>query len=503
MKKTIYLIFAVFFQVSFLQAQDIEDVVQYGSDNLDGTARFVSMSGAFGALGGDLSALKINPAGSAVFLQGQAAFSIDNIDYKNATDFTTDHTSSHNNKVDLNQAGAVFVWDNGGSKKVNRFALGIGYDRNGTNRNHYNAVGISNQTVGDYFLGLADGRMPLDLLVPLDDESFYDLYDYLHIADEGIPNAEMQTAYLGYESRLFDAIDEEDFDQMDYVSNVGGSSFDHFYRMEERGLNGTATLNAGLAVQDWLFFGLNLKSHFIDYRRTTYLYEDVLEDSDISEIDFVNNLDTRGSGFSFQLGGIAKLNDMWRIGLSYESPTWLRVEDETWQYVRTDGDAYGEILADPEVINVNPHYNMRTPGRINASVAAVFGGKGLLSFDYSYKDFSESKFSSAGFGSVNDQINEFLQEVNTYRIGGEYRLKQLSLRAGYRYEDSPYTDHTMGPLRGYTAGLGWDFGGVKLDFAYGFTQRDYNSFLFNTGFTDRASIRNDLSHYVLTLVFDL
>lgn len=501
MKKIVFLIVALC-QVPFLHAQDIEDVIQYGKDNLDGTARFISMGGAFGALGGDLSALKVNPAGSAVFLQSQASFSLDVSEFKNSTDFTTDHTSNHNNNFDLNQAGAVFVLDNGRSTGINRVSLGITYDRNGTYKNHYNAVGVSDQTVGDYFLGLADGIMPLDLMVPLDDESFYDLYDYLHSANTGIPNDQMQTAYLGYEARLFDAVDDTDFDQTDYVSNVGGASFDHFYRMAERGLNGKASFNVGVSLQDRVFLGVNLNSHFIDYRRTTSLYEDALESSPISEIDFVNHLDTKGSGFSFQLGGIVKLNEMWRVGLSWDSPTWLRIEEETNQYVRTDGSAYGEIIADPQIINVNPHYNMRTPGQINASIAAVFGGKGLISFDYSYKDYSKSKFSTAGFEPINDEIQEWLKEVNTYRIGGEYRLDHLSLRAGFRYQDSPYVDKTMGDLKGYSAGLGYDFGGIRLDFAYDLAQRDYNSFLFNTGFTDRAKIKNDLSHYVLTLVFD-
>ena len=40
-------------------------------DNSVGSARFQSMGGAFGALGGDLSAININPAGSAVFIDNQ------------------------------------------------------------------------------------------------------------------------------------------------------------------------------------------------------------------------------------------------------------------------------------------------------------------------------------------------------------------------------------------------------------------------------------------------
>ncbi|UWX55711.1 UPF0164 family protein [Maribacter litopenaei] len=48
-------------------SQNINDVLRYGQEDLLGTARFQAMGGAFGALGGDMSALNINPAGSAVF----------------------------------------------------------------------------------------------------------------------------------------------------------------------------------------------------------------------------------------------------------------------------------------------------------------------------------------------------------------------------------------------------------------------------------------------------
>ena len=43
------------------------DAVRLATDNLTGTARFRAMSGAFGAVGGDPSAMMINPAGAAIY----------------------------------------------------------------------------------------------------------------------------------------------------------------------------------------------------------------------------------------------------------------------------------------------------------------------------------------------------------------------------------------------------------------------------------------------------
>ena len=43
------------------------DALLLSGENSQGTARFESMGGAFGALGGDLSSININPAGSSVY----------------------------------------------------------------------------------------------------------------------------------------------------------------------------------------------------------------------------------------------------------------------------------------------------------------------------------------------------------------------------------------------------------------------------------------------------
>ena len=81
MKKSILFIMGMLcFAVS---AQNINDVVRYGTENLQGTARFQAMGGAFGALGGDLSSLNVNPAGSAVFNYSEFTITASNYNRNN------------------------------------------------------------------------------------------------------------------------------------------------------------------------------------------------------------------------------------------------------------------------------------------------------------------------------------------------------------------------------------------------------------------------------------
>lgn len=501
--KKIFLLIGVLAQIPVMNAQNISDGVRYTIDNLDGTARFISMGGAFGALGGDLSSLKVNPAGSSVFLTNQASFSLGVNAYDNSTTFGNGFDSRRNNDFDLNQAGVVFVFNNNReSAKITRLSFGITYNRKSTFENRFKAIGQNEETIGDHFLDYAQ-EVPLDLFTTRDNESPTDLYDYLgSTAGLGFNNSRLQTAYLGYEAYLFDAVNN-DPENTAYLSNVSGDSFEHHYYSYERGLNGKVTFNGGIAIQDRFFFGLNLNSHFLDYRQTTTYDEFIAGPSEINEINYDNYLDTKGSGFSFQVGGIAKLNDVWRVAISYESPTWYSISEETTQFLRTDSKEFGDAVVEPNITNVYPDYNLRTPGQLNAGIAAILGGHGLISFDYSYKDYSNIAFTSDGFDPVNADIGDHLQEVNTYRIGGEYRLKGFSFRAGFRYQDSPYKDKTIGDLRGYSAGLGYNFGSFRLDFGYDLAKRDYNRSLLHTGFEEQASIENSLSHYVLTLAFAL
>ena len=94
----------------------------------------------------------------------------------------------------------------------------------------------------------------------------------------------------------------------------------------------------------------------------------------------------------------------------------------------------------------------------------------MISFDYSRKDYGNTKFkptSDSYFASQNNLMSDALKSASTYRFGGEYRYKQISFRGGYRFEESPYEDDTFyGDLTGFSLGLGYSFGNFKVDLAF-------------------------------------
>ena len=62
MKKIIFA-FTVLLFAGTAKAQNVTDALRYAVIELNGSAWFRAMSGAFGALGGDLSGLSVHPAG--------------------------------------------------------------------------------------------------------------------------------------------------------------------------------------------------------------------------------------------------------------------------------------------------------------------------------------------------------------------------------------------------------------------------------------------------------
>jgi hypothetical protein len=512
MKKLLMLVMGLL-STSYIQAQDITDALRYSMDDIQGTARFSAMGGAFGALGGDMSSVNINPAGSAIFNNSHTSMSLGLFNTKNNVNYFDGNNSSTNSNIDLNQLGATFVFNNTNiNSPWKKFTLSAAYDRTGDFDNGWVASGTnvtrgSNQatSIAEYFLISANG-LRLDQISALPDETLSQAYNEIG----SIYGFDHQQAFLGYEGFIIDPINNTD-ENTGYVSNINGDSFNQRYRYASRGYNGKLAFNFATSYDDKIYFGLNLNSHFINFERSTFLNESNSDPSStVRNVNFDNNLLTTGSGFSFQLGSIAKITEEFRVGVSYNSPTWYRISDETSQYLATtrieDGSSINQIV-NPNVINIYEVYRLQTPGKLTGSLAYVFGKIGLISFDYSVKDYSNTQFrpsSDSYFASLNNEINNTLGSSASYRLGGEYRYKQFSFRGGYRMEESPYKDDRFfGDLTGYSMGLGYSFGDFSLDFAYSYAERDINYQLYRVGLTDTAQIQSKFDNFILTFAFNL
>ena len=528
MKKYIFLL-ALGLSINNARSQDISDAMRYAQDNLTGTARYRSMSGAFGALGGDLSSLNVNPAGSAVFSNNQMGLSLSNYNVKNNANYFGTTTKDASNSSDLNQAGAVFVFNNNNAnsnwKKV---SFGINYENtNNFDNNQFSAGTNTNNSIDQYFLSYANtgnngAPVPQQFVNREIGESNTDLYSFL---GTNLPNSQFrqlsgfaaQQAMIAFYNQGFiiDAADIND-PNSPYISNVpAGADYYQKNSVTSTGYNGKLSFNAATSYKDKLYLGINLNSYFTDYIRSSRFSEEnnapLTNDFSVLRVQFDNDLNTYGTGFSFQLGAIAKLTNEVRVGLAYESSTWYTLTDELSQrLVAVSANTSEELepdVVDPQFINVYEPYKLQTPSKLTGSFAYVFGKSGLISIDYAMKDYRNTKFkpeNDSYFNAPNSNMNSILDTTGELRIGAEYKIEALSLRGGYRFEQSPYKNKTtIGDLTGYSAGLGYNFGSTKLDLAYSYAKRNSQRGFFSQGFTDGASIDAINNTISLTLLFEL
>ncbi|MEM1339960.1 MAG: aromatic hydrocarbon degradation protein [Bacteroidota bacterium] len=478
-------------------AQNINDVLRYSIEEPQGTARFQAMGGAFGALGGDLSSLNVNPAGSSVFNYSQFTITAANYNRNNDALYGSSTQNSELNDIEFSQAGGVFVFKSN-SSAWKKLAFALNYQLAENFDNEFFATGNTDQGIDNYFLNFAQG-VPFGNLL-LGNNEFVE-EGYLRIGEQqGFGD---QQAFLGYFGGLIDPVDETNEAGTAYVSNALYSNVNQSYRQTTNGYNNKFTANFSGQYQNSLHIGASVNFHSVLYERLTLLDESGYDaDSPVQFATFDNFLRTQGEGFSFSVGAIARLNESIRIGGSYQSPTWYRLTDDTSQRINSDlaDDDIGFI--DFNIVNLFEEYRIQTPGKITGSAALVFGKDGLLSFDYGYQDFSEAELrptTDPSFALENQFIADQLGIVNSYRFGGEYRIGKVSLRGGYRIEESPYEDDTIiGDLEGYSGGLGFDFGGSKLDLAFSRTEQDVNELFFDSGAANSAMVNRTNTNIIVS-----
>ena len=380
--KKIILILLTGLTIGKIQSQNINDALRYAQDNIQGTARFSAMGGAFGALGGDFSALNINPAGSAVFANNQAGGTLLSGRTSNSATYFGTNRKTNNTIFDLNQAGGVLVFeDRTGKSDWKKFTIALNYENTNNFDISQGSIGTNpNNSVAGYFLSYANPNAIIGRTVApfaLVDGGFYDDLSY---AD--------QQAFLGYQGYVINPNSVPNVTE--YRPNNPGGNYKQENTFVSTGCNGKLTFNGATAYKDIVLLGLNINSHFTDYRRTTRFTEsnNNSPDTGLRNLTFTNDLYTYGSGISFNLGAIVKVNKAIRAGLAWESPTWYTLNDELKQDLRTTGFNYTDPTDNTQTIaglsDSNPDsnvtivydpYKLQTPSKVTGSLAYIFGKK--------------------------------------------------------------------------------------------------------------------------------
>ena len=495
MKKISFII--LFFSLS-LNSQSLNDILKISVDNPIGSARFESMGGAFGALGGDLSAINVNPAGSAVFNDNQYEFTLSNSKKLTKSYYFSDTSSKSKNKFSGNQAGGVWVFKNYGEGNVNKITFSVNAQTNNSYYDNFEIIGRNQfNSIDKFFLNNSNGVTISDVSVG-SNETVPEVYKFLG-EFYGFSSQQTFLAYQGY------LIDFNDSNNNFYSLARYNNGVDQQFTSDSEGYNNKYNINVAIQFKKDFYFGLNLNTHEIYIENYTRHFESNFDDdSAIKSILFENRLTTYGEGFSFQIGALRKFNKF-RIGVSYQSPTWYNLWDETSQYLEIEsvdlnGLNYRDIV-DPRITNLYPKYKLNSPSSITLSSAFVIGKIGLISLDLISKDYSKIKVKPKNvFSDSNNLIKSQLQRTLDLKIGSEIRLNKLSLRAGFNSIESPFINSTEGNSS-ISYGFGYDFGNTLINFSHKTLQQSKNHQLFDTGLTDNALLESSNSISSLSIVF--
>lgn len=496
-------------------AQGEMDAFNLSYNGLKGTARSVAMGGAFGALGGDISGIAINPAGIGVYTTSEIVTTLNFTNTRTKTDLYGSKTDDSRFKFSFDNlafVGTVPLH----SDVAPLINFGFSYnrlqsfDRKVTMNGHF-----LDHSQSDYFVDRVNGIPVGDLNLDANPGPFVNSTSDYWLGALAYNTGIINPIGSGSSANQYQSI-------LDKINNPTIDNFQHVY---ERGSIDSYDFNMGTTFADMLSAGITVSVTDIGYRIYSLYSEAYYEENagtPAAEYDFENWLRTDGTGWQVKAGLIFKPVQELRIGVAYHSPTWYNMTD--FYSVRMDAFNQKPIVDSfDEVGNTFTDYKFRTPDKWVFSLAGVIAKRAIISADYELTNYNSMNLQDRnGFGlSANQDIKEDFRNSSTLRIGGEIRITpQFSGRVGYMWQQSPVKDilrngSADGSHYALTAGTITHFSlvGDSHYFTYGlgyrFTPQFYTdvAFVMNSrtddwysfGGSDKAELKNNMFSGLLTI----
>lgn len=436
-------------------AQNQVDALRYANLSTGGSARYVGMSGAWGAVGSNGSALSGNPAGIAFYRTSEFSFS--SALYTGKTSSAYLWKTRDDKKYNFNIPSFSIVMagqpQNALDKEGWRFyQFGFGINRLANYNNRMNIEGMNYQN---------------SILTPMANEAN---------APGFLEGSSPYGADMAIKSNLLFYDDE----QGRYLYDMEGALSEGKGMLQVRDVTTSGYLNevaftGGANYNDKIFLGVTIGLPYIRFEQDVRHTEEDIENYNpyFNKLEYKEHLETTGDGVNVKLGVIVRPTDWLRIGGALHSPTWFyKMEDKWYNSMEswlTDVDNSGLTGGYNRSPDGNYEYELETPMRAQANVAFLFGGYGLFSADYEYIDYGASRLraNDYNFNNENDAITNEYSAAHNVRLGTEWRYGALSVRGGWAWNGSAYKGSKFDDGRmQYSGGVGFRWGSYSLDGAW-------------------------------------
>lgn len=491
---------------SAMQAQDtyLNERLVNTSSELNGTARYVGMGGAMGALGADMSTMSYNPAGIGLYRRSDISFTAGAQWNASGVD------GIRNTRGTFDQLG--FVWSTRtDSDKMTHFNFGFNYQKK---------INYGQGFVADN-LNLK-GLSQMDQMAELVNEGYGTTYN--------LPGA---AEYFGF---LTPSLSDngnpiEVNGQKQYFNKYNGEQA--FYTHNQWGGLNAFDVNLSGNVNDRVYWGVTLGFESLKYRAEGDYFEksSIKEDGilKIGDYSLYNNYAIDGSGFNLKLGLIARPfeESAFRVGLAMETPSWYQLTSSTLfqLYDEVDGVGYSRVKGQMDESYLE--YSLRNPIKGRFSMGSSVGNFLLWDVDYEIANYgrtamgyprndsydgSTSLFNNQPDNAMNKLSKRTLGLQHTVRAGIEVKpTSSVAVRAGYNYSSSPYKTekpsfdqysldsyamdymtHTnymkVGDTHTVTLGLGYKYKSFYADLAYKYRNQQADFYHFDDTFNQEDPI---------------
>jgi len=424
----------------FVNAQDISTLRNtaevYSNSALNGSAKYNSMAGSLGALGGDVSVLNSNPAGIGVNITSEFSGTLALENNNNSTSFGGSSIDYKVNNTDLGNIGGIAAFRIEGATPWKFVNIGVNY---------------SNQSLEDY--SETPGNSAIN----------FNIYDN---NDQLVDNI----AFNGHAYNRYGNLSKMSF-------AVGGNYDNRMY----------------------VGAGVNFHTAALDQYDSAAFSSTQNNSTEVYNNQFTPFSET-SSGFSATVGVIGKINPMFRLGAALETPTWWQMARVYNEYENPTDGTYTEdrnlttpfkaTLSAAFVPNKNLAVNVDYSLGLSKAKYKVYG-------DAETELNSFINENSANLSEIKAGA-EYRYAGLRLRAGYGYATSPYDSRSILAYNDGGTTANSsfdnlfVGKRSTIGAGLGYDFKSFYIDAAYQNVTSDYRSpFLANTYFSDNYIVEAD------------
>jgi hypothetical protein len=453
--RTLFLVPAFALGAVAANAQDVTEAYNLSNLTVQGTARSMGFGNALGSIGGDFASTSVNPAGLGVYRSSEFTFTPSLRMNSSSSQYLGVVTQDNNVRFNVNNFGMVFTDAPKGKRYERRkwkavsFAFGM------------NRVADFNR---NYSYSGANSSSSVTQVMEADANMFPD--------DPGSTVPLTVPGYLGFQSYLLNQTSGGAY----YSIVPFGGGVQQERTVRERGRITEYAISLGGNYQEKLMLGATMGIPSVKYSVNSTFSESLAPGNTspnpdkFSSLNYRQSLAINGTGINLKLGAIYKVDDNFRIGGAFHTPTAYALEDSYTPGITSVVDNITlEMSQSNGAAATNKfNYSFISPWRGILSGSYIMKGIGFITLDYEYVGYNSMGFvypTDDGYGNnytleetnMNRNINSTYQSTSNVRLGAEALLTKFFMaRAGFGYYGNPYkATGVNGERMDFSGGIGF------------------------------------------------